>query len=253
MYPSVAQTTWGAVPSLGRNMKSLTYIYGLVDPRDDQVFYVGKTSCSLSARLKGHSYESKKRRSPKERWFADAAEAGFKPLIVELARLENPTFEEWKAAEQAWIDFYGLTSPLTNTGVGGQGSSIGLGKIDWTPELDSLLGQLPDVELAEQIGCKHQTVWYRRVNHGIPPFDSSLRSVEGMRKANLGRRPSDLSIAKLVERTQKDYVCISPDGDRYEVKNLKAFCEAHSLTDANMVKVANGERNHHKQWKCERR
>ncbi len=47
--------------------------------------------------------------------------------------------------------------------------------------------------------------------------------------------------------------CISPEGTEFiTTHGLTLFCEEHSLTHANMIKVANGERPHHKGWKVER-
>jgi len=43
-----------------------------------------------------------------------------------------------------------------------------------------------------------------------------------------------------------------PNGKILSIKNLKKFCIENNLLDANMKKVANGERNHHKNWKCKR-
>jgi hypothetical protein len=76
--------------------------------------------------------------------------------------------EQVSLAEQAWIDFYSQTSPLTNVGCGGQGGSPRLVKIEWTPEIDSLLGKISDTELAERLGCHRKNVSYRRTNFGIP-------------------------------------------------------------------------------------
>lgn len=42
--------------------------------------------------------------------------------------------------------------------------------INWTPELDALVGTMPDVKLAEQLGVSHHVVFMRRVNLGIPKF-----------------------------------------------------------------------------------
>lgn len=44
-----------------------------------------------------------------------------------------------------------------------------------------------------------------------------------------------------------------PDGNEYiTVNGLTVFCEEHNLTRSNMIKVANGQRKHHKGWKVER-
>lgn len=50
--------------------------------------------------------------------------------------------------------------------------------------------------------------------------------------------------------TAKTYQFTNPDGINVEVYNLKEFCDKNSLTRANMLKVLNGERAHHKGWTC---
>jgi group I intron endonuclease len=46
------------------------------------------------------------------------------------------------------------------------------------------------------------------------------------------------------------YVVISPDGTEIKIKGICKFCRENNLTPANMIKVAKGERNTHKGWKC---
>jgi hypothetical protein len=47
----------------------------------------------------------------------------------------------------------------------------------------------------------------------------------------------------------KKFILTSPDGVCYITENgLTAFCEEHGLTVANMHKVVQGERKHHKGW-----
>ena len=51
-----------------------------------------------------------------------------------------------------------------------------------------------------------------------------------------------------IDSHAKSYNLISPDGEKFEVYNLKAFCREKNLTSANIHKVVSGERKHHKQW-----
>ena len=43
-------------------------------------------------------------------------------------------------------------------------------KFRWTPDLDALLGTMPDASLATMIGVKPMTVTHRRKANGIPAF-----------------------------------------------------------------------------------
>lgn len=53
----------------------------------------------------------------------------------------------------------------------------------------------------------------------------------------------------VIKATAKYYVMISPNGKEQSFYNLTKFCRDNNLTPANMVKVLNGERTHHKGWK----
>jgi hypothetical protein len=255
VYPSVAQTTWGAALNVSKDMqqnikigrrwyvlttciecgrekktrkdcysegrsqrcgpcskearrkscrlelpdsdcKTPLHIYGLVDPRDGQVFYVGKTSRTLHRRLIQHIAQ-RWRPSATARAIARLWVEGYRPQIIELARLENPTFEEWKAAEQSWIDFYSLTAELTNTGAGGQGgnSSSKALAYAWTPEMDGLLGTQSDGDLAKQFGFSRKTVGNRRELLGVPKYVAPLKSLPEDAIALLGAEP-DYAIAE---------------------------------------------------------
>ena len=51
----------------------------------------------------------------------------------------------------------------------------------------------------------------------------------------------------------KKFKIIDPDGNEYITnRGLTFFCKEHNLAASLMIKVANGERKHHKKWKCER-
>ena len=47
---------------------------------------------------------------------------------------------------------------------------------------------------------------------------------------------------------EKDYIFVNPEGERVDIRNLKQFCSTRNLTQANMRKVHQGERPHHKGW-----
>ena len=51
-------------------------------------------------------------------------------------------------------------------------------------------------------------------------------------------------------RLSKYYKVVDPDGNTYIIKGLNDFCRKHGLSQGNMAEVANGNRSHHKNWKC---
>ena len=157
-------------------MKSLTYIYALVDPRDGQVRYIGKTSCTLSLRLSRHIASAKHELDSayhRLTWLRKLLALGLLPEIRELER--NPT--DWAEAEARWIQ-HGRSHgwDLTNGTLGGEGYPT----VDYT-KLDPILGTMTDAAAAAIIGCSSTTVRHRRHAFGIPDF----RAVHGIPKLRI--------------------------------------------------------------------
>lgn len=94
-----------------------TYIYGLRDPRDGLIHYVGKSNAP-KIRLEHHmKCEGANRR--KVSWLADLKDVGLSPS---MDILECVMLSEWKEAECRWIA-HGRAQgwPLTNISAGGGG------------------------------------------------------------------------------------------------------------------------------------
>ncbi len=139
----------------------MNYIYGLIDPRDQKVKYVGRTKQDPHLRFISHLsfYNRNKSNSNKHLWLKDLY-----PLVPELIILETVEPCEAIAAEEKWINsFEGLTN-MASAHQGGDKSY----SIIWTPELDALLGKLPDSEIAIMINATRKSVSYRRKVLGIP-------------------------------------------------------------------------------------
>ena len=93
---------------------SATYIYGLVDPRDSQVYYIGKSD-DPEQRLYQHLHDSVNRH--KRKWLVSLAGDGLKPSIKIL---EVVPADKWAEAETKWIaKGRGGGWPLTNIAAGG--------------------------------------------------------------------------------------------------------------------------------------
>lgn len=97
-------------------MSNIVFIYGLRDPRDKQIFYVGKTN-DPKTRLAEHILEAGD--TSKNIWIRSLKLRGLSP---ELVILEETTEERWSDAEKFWIAV-GLADdwPLTNSAPGGGG------------------------------------------------------------------------------------------------------------------------------------
>jgi hypothetical protein len=92
------------------------HIYALIDPRDQTVRYIGKTT-DPTRRLYEHTTNKSSAREVKP-WIAELIAAGLAPTMEVLDRA---SLEEWERAEQYWIGFYSLRGRLLNTEVGGRG------------------------------------------------------------------------------------------------------------------------------------
>jgi hypothetical protein len=167
-------------------MNRIMVIYSLVDPRDGNVFYVGRTSVKLSHRLQNHLTDARKKTSPKSLRIAEIFRAGKRPTIHEIVRLDNPTKVEAESTEQAWIDFYNLTHKLTNVSTSSCGGWEGGDIVKITPELIASLGKESDCSIARRLNCSGSTISYHRTNLGIPPApNTSNVGVEPTNKKHL--------------------------------------------------------------------
>ena len=90
-------------------------------------------------------------------------------------------------------------------------------RINWS-KWDPLLGTMPDLWIANKIGCYSSAVWRRRVKLGV----------EGYRgKGNRGRRPV---------RVYKTVICSvdgcgKPAAEKDRIVNPKGLCRDHLFPD----------------------
>jgi len=88
----------------------ITYIYGLIDPRDNRVRYVGKADCPRK-RFRQHKKEGDIN-SAKANWLFDLRVLRLPPKLKILACIPH---EGWTRTERNWIERYRVEYPdLTN-------------------------------------------------------------------------------------------------------------------------------------------
>lgn len=95
-------------------------IYGLFDPENEELRYIGLTTESLDIRLSNHIAKSKLSRfSHKNNWIKLLLKCGLKPRIQKIQELYN--IEDLKGAEIYWIKYFREKGcKLTNIGDGGE-------------------------------------------------------------------------------------------------------------------------------------
>lgn len=97
-------------------------IYALVDPRNEEVRYIGFTTQKLRSRLTAHLYQAKKpngRQIYLGNWLRQLLLLNHIPRII---LIDKGMGESWKTTEQNWISAYkSVGAKLTNCSKGGEG------------------------------------------------------------------------------------------------------------------------------------
>jgi len=91
------------------------YIYGISDPRDHIIRYVGKTQNALEQRLWEHEFQASSVRV--EAWLKGLRSAGVK---AEMTVLEICLKNRWKLSEEFWIAALSCNENLLNISIGGR-------------------------------------------------------------------------------------------------------------------------------------
>lgn len=111
------------------------HIYGLIDPREGQIRYVGATQ-QLKERLKDHLTSAYRSSSPKRMWMRELLTSGLQP---EMIVLETVPYAFWEEAERYWIaKMRERGVPLLNVFHGGLDGGRGIPK---SPEHRAKIGQ----------------------------------------------------------------------------------------------------------------
>jgi hypothetical protein len=102
------------------NYSEVAYIYVLIDPRDNQIRYVGKTTQPLK-RLKSHIYEckNKKYKHRRAKWVRNLIKENLIPIIKFVKICPLSDFEKYEAE---YIKLY-QSDKLTNSDETGSGNT----------------------------------------------------------------------------------------------------------------------------------
>lgn len=159
---------------------TITRIYGLVDPRDGKVRYVGRTAQPLNKRLRGHFYKRRvSSHTRRDHWIALLLSMDIKPDIRCLAVVNDNGFE----AERWWISkLKSLGMDLVNAHEGGGGCIPGV-----KPPKRSV-----SPEVRARISAKLKG---RKIGFALKPFvwtpEKQQRAIEASRAVTLGSHHSE--------------------------------------------------------------
>ena len=161
--------------------REVAKIYGLIDPRSNQIRYVGCTIQRVRDRLTQHIVTARKSNTGRSKWLNELEGLRLRPGITILEKVDP---EHGHKREKFWTTkLIGEGADLTNEGIAMGGGLKAHRKIEWTPELDALLGVIGDSRIAEQLGVSRKSVTYRRNKLGISAANDRSRN---SRPPNMG-------------------------------------------------------------------
>jgi group I intron endonuclease len=172
-------------------------IYGLIDPRNGQLRYVGKTERTLRQRLYSHLSKSRSE-APKtyvNKWIRSILLAGLEPEVEVLEVCSDSA--ELNEAEQWHIAYWrSLGCELTNLTAGGEGTS------GWSPS-------------AEWRRRRSEFMQGKRYSLGVRPNEETRQKLsESHRGKTTGPHPEERKLKN--SRSQGGRPVVDSNGARYE-------------------------------------
>lgn len=209
-------------------MEVINYIYCLVDPVTFERRYIGKTK-NIKERYRKHLLPyCLKSNTYKNRWLRKLLTKGLKPLVMILSEVAE--WEDVNEIEKFWIRiFKNAGHRLTNGTFGGDGGATMTGK------------KMSKEAIAKIIKAQKGKKW---------AGDDPRREL--LRQSQKGKIPFQATL-KAIEKNTRNWLVISPDGEKTIIKNLTIFCKNNDLNPSKMYAVAKGNENRiqHKGWKCQ--
>jgi len=186
----------------------MSAVYALIDPRSDQMRYIGK-ALDVEQRDRNHFKQRKCGRSAKDEWLRELHARG---LRADMIVLEECTPGESADREKYWIArarWRGM--PLLNMKHGGQG------RLSTSVETRKRISDAVK-------GKGHGPEWRAAHAAALRGRKASPETKAKMGRAQMGN-----------QRAQKwNYAAIFPDGRRVEIQNVAVFCKEHGTTPQNI-------------------
>lgn len=202
------------------------YIYGLVDPRNNQLRYIGKAK-NPKQRLYYHlkEIENKVSYTHKEAWLKQLKNLSLDPI---LDILEKVSEYDWKEAEKWWISLVrNIGYDLTNTLDGGEGFSAGIHHIFYgKPLSEAHKKKLSDARKGPN------NPMYGKIG---PNKDKefSLEHKENLRLAHLGKKQS--------EETKKKRSLALKGSNNHQYGKMRSDIHRQRLSQSHKGKVLSEE------------
>lgn len=219
------------------------YIYLLVD-ENGEPFYVGK-SVDPEKRLNKHLSRTRNG----DRFYVNNK---IRQILnrggqIDIVVIDSATENEIDGKEVEYIRGYSETHRLCNLAPGGEGGCTKESAMKGVATRRENGSLNPSEETKKKIGeaLKDKP---KTQAHKDALSKAWKRTPEQLKRQS--DKASKTSTGKINIKT---YKCTDPEGNEYITDNgLTQFCKEHELQQALMSKVACGQREHHKGWKCER-
>lgn len=240
------------------------YVYHLINPETNRVFYVGK---GTGTRCKQHLTDKKDYAFNKRLngYIRNLMEKGTPPTIVKT--LENVTEEVAYAFEAQQIQEFGRVGyeeggVLLNILIDGRPPRFSGEEHPWYGRKHSEESKKKMSETKKKNYATGVTPIRRGFNHSEEAKEKNRQahlgkkmnpeSIEKTRQANIGRPQTDYQKQRVRETMQKRWLVITPEGEELIIVNLRQFSLERGLDPGNMMHVARGRQHHHKGYKVKK-
>lgn len=271
------------------NVFNLGFIY-LINNSINNKVYIGQTSVSISKRWAAHKTEAKSKNGSNTILYKAMRKYGIENFncneifVVfkkeDLDWAEETLIKQWDCCAIDNDNGYNILRggnqkinseiyTCTHCNTTGKGNSLIKYHFDnckmnykncTTSKFYEITFKNGNIEIINNINafCKHHHISDHRLRKGENK-EYSMKIIEGL-------QPEQLSMVKIyyendyyelrdkvVPDTAKEWVIQFPDGHEEVHNGLIKFAQEHNLTHNSLRKVADGERNHHKGFKCFRK
>ena len=249
---------------LGKIMEQKFYVYHLINPETNRVFYVGK---GTGRRCKQHLTDKKEYAVNKRLngYIRNLMEKGTPPVIHKI--LDNVTEEVAYEFESRQIQEFGRVGyeddgVLLNILIDGRPPRFVGEEHPWygrkhSEESKRKMSQTKRENYANGVtpirrGFTHSDEAKEKNRQAHLGKKMSPESIEKTRQANLGRPQTDYQKKRAAEANQKKWMIITPEGEEIIIINLNQFARERGLNQANLIHVSAGRLKQYKGYKVKR-
>lgn len=233
------------------NIRRDYYVYALIDPRNNQPFYIGKGS---KHRVMGHFTPSRLNQSShKSSIIKKYRDLGFKDKIIFYQK--DLTEDQAFLLEEAYIKLFGRRKDggcLVNLSKGGEGVSGFTSrrdeeaKIRWKNSISKAL-------TGRKLSDEHREVLSRASKGKPKSAEANAKRAKSLAEF-IRNNPDYHEILKNNLNNGKGgniwYEIIFPTGEVLVLKNLRGFCWQNNLPVGFFRPLLEGKKLAHKGWKC---